>query len=43
MDPKSVIAAETPVLVVVGCDFFFIAIARVKLRSAVRERTRPPN
>ena len=30
------------VLLVVGRDFFFIAGVWVKLRSAVRERTRPP-
>ena len=43
MDPKSVILGGSLGLAVAGRDFFFIALARVKLRSAVRERTRPPN
>ena len=30
-------------ILVVGRDFFLIALARVKLHSAVRERTRAPN
>ena len=30
-------------ILVVGRDFVFIAVARVKLRSAARERTRAPN